>query len=128
MSANITSLLQKVSNDERSIGLMTVFSALSREEQVALLEWSRSICIKLASFMERQSLDSVRADSIDLPAPKPYVELALKVGAIRALTTGNEDLLTACTKAFKQVLGEARLKHFDEFQETVKLSIHIAKW
>lgn len=128
MPANPNALLQKVSNDERTKGLMTVFTALGREEQLALLEWSRAICIKLSSVIERQSLETGRADGIDLPAPKPYVELALKIGVIRALTTDNQDLLDGCAKAYKQVLGDGKYKSLEEFQNIVLLSLHLSKW
>lgn len=128
MATDINTLLQKVSNNERASGLMTVFQALPREEQVALLEWARTICIKLSSVMEKQSLDTARPESVDLPAPKPFIELALKVGAIRALTTDNKDLLDGCQKAYKHVLGDAKYKVFEDFEETVLLTLHLSKW
>lgn len=128
MAIDINALLQKVSNSERTSGLMTVFQALSREEQVTLLEWARAISVKVASFLEKQSLDTGRNESMDLPAPKPSIELALKVGVIRALTTDNKDLLDGCNRAFKDVVGEARYKNFEDFQEMVRLALHLSKW
>lgn len=129
MAGDATALVQKVANSERNLGLMTLFQSLSREEQVALMEWARAICIKLSSFVEQQSLSEIgRTGQLDLPAPKPFIELALKVGAIRALTTDNTNLMEGCMRAFKDVLGDTKLREFEHFQEMVLLHLHLAKW
>lgn len=129
MTANVDALVHKVSDLERVSGLMSVFQSLSREEQVALLEWARSICIKLAGVIEKRSLtEGGRTESVVLPTPKPFVDLALRVGAMRALTTGNEDLLDGCKKAYRQILGDSKYKALEEFEKVVLLTLHLAKW
>jgi len=124
-------LLQKVTNSERESGTMTVFQSLSKDEQVALLEWSRSICVKLASYIEKRAVISHLGGSekLDLPLPKMYVELALKIGVIRAQATNNPELLKGCETAFKEVLGgETRIKAFEEFKHLVALMLQLSKW
>lgn len=130
MQAEISPFLQKVAEAERSEGLMNVFLRLSKEEQIALLEWARSIVTHLAGVQEKQNALSMNnlSGSVDLPAPKMYIEIALKVGMIRALMTKNEDLSRGCESMYKQVFGEQKFKMLDQFKELVTLAIHVSKW
>lgn len=130
MPNEISPFLQKIAETERTEGLMSVFLRLAKEEQIALLEWARSITTSLASVQEKQATLSINglSGSIDLPAPKMYIEIALKVGIIRALMTKNEDLLHGCDNMYKHVFGEQKHKLLDQFKELATLAIQVSKW
>ena len=130
MTEDINGLLQKVSNTERANGLMSTFQNMPKEEQLPLLEWARSICIRLASYIEKQGVIEATgsSDHVDLPVPKIYVELALRVGIIRALSTNNTELLTGCEHAYRHVMGDNKAKALDDFKQVVTLSLQVAKW
>lgn len=126
----VTPLLQKIADLERNQGLMTIFQHLSREEQLALMEWSRAMCIELASMVELQEVYKLsgRNDNIDLPVPKIFIEIALKTAAIRGIMAGNDDLQTGCDTMYKHIFGESKAKAFDVFKDNVRLAVQLSKW
>lgn len=130
MADDMNSLLQKVSNSERVNGLMSTYLALPKEEQLPLLEWARSISMRLAGYIEKQSVieNTGSNDHVDLPVPKIYVELALKVGIIRAISTNNTELLEGCDSAYRHVMGDTKAKGLEEFKNTVSLALQLSKW
>ena len=125
-----SALLQKVADSERMVGLMNTFLGLSKEEQVALMEWARGICMKLAATQERQLVvtNSGGKESLDLPAPKMFIEIALKVGLIRALMTNNTELVLGCDNMYKHIFGDAKFKLLEEFKELVVSALRLSKW
>lgn len=130
MPDNHNPLLQKVADNERMVGLMNTFLGLSKEEQVALMEWARGICMKLAAMQEKQQVltNSGGKESIDLPAPKMFIEIALKVGLIRAIMTGNTELEAGCDNMYKHIFGDAKFKLLEEFKEIVLSALRLSKW
>ena len=130
MSAEITSLLDSVIQGGGAAGLMSTFQSLPKEKQTALMEWARSMCIQLARYVEQASLAQATGSSaaLNLPAAKIYVELALKIGIIRAIGTNNDDLLKGCDQAVRQVLGETKISAIENFKDTVRLALRLSKW
>lgn len=130
MQGEISPFLQKIAETERTEGIMSVFLRLSKEEQISLLEWARSLCMQLASSQEKQvslALNSLHG-TVDLPAPKMFIEIALKIGIIRGLMTKNEDLVHGCEAMHKNVFGEQKHKIIESWKEIVALAIDVSKW
>lgn len=130
MADDINALLQKVTNSERVAGLMATFQNLPKEEQLPLLEWARSISMRLANYIEKHALIEASGSSehVDLPVPKIYVELALKIGMIRGISTNNTELITGCEQAYRQIMGDTKVKNIEEFKQIVTLTLQLGKW
>ena len=130
MANTIEPLLQQITSSERTSGLMNIFMGLSQEQQVALMEWARSLCMKIAAYIEQHAAmeASGMMTTLNLPAPKMYIELALKIGMIRAVSADNEELAKGCEQACRTVLGDNKVKDVTDFKETVRLAQRLSKW
>ncbi|MCC8189602.1 MAG: hypothetical protein LIP77_03045, partial [Planctomycetes bacterium] len=92
MPVDVNVILQKLGENERTNGMMNAFQALPREEQIQVLEWSKTMCMRLAAMMEKQKVveNSGRAEPVDLPAPKMFVDTALRIGVVYAMLHQNK--------------------------------------
>lgn len=130
MHDDITNFLQKISASERSSGMMTAYQSLSKEEQLKLLEWARAACIRLANYLEKQSMLILTGanEHVDLPVPKIFADIALKVGIIHGTFRDMPDLIEGCVNTYRLVFGEAKHKVIDDFKEIARLTVQVSKW
>lgn len=130
MSNDMNMFLEKFSAAERNSGTMTTFQSLPKEEQVALLEWSRATCMQIGVFVEKQTATSQsgKGDGGTLPVPKFHAEIAIKIGVIHALARENTELLQGCEAAYKHVFGDQKFKTLEDFKRTVTLILQLSRW
>lgn len=130
MPDDINSFLQKVSSIERSSGMMTAYLSMSKEDQLKLLEWARTACLRLANYLEKQSMIILSGtnEHIDLPVPKIFADIALKVGIIHGTIRNLPDLIQGCVNIYRHVFGENKLKVIEDFRDTALLTVQVSKW
>ena len=127
---DINNFLQKVSGMERNTGMMTAYLAMSKDDQLKLLEWSRSACLRLANYLEKQSMIILSGtnEHLDLPVPKIFADIALKVGIIHGTIRNMPDLVEGCVNTYRQIFGEAKLKMIEDFRDIALLTVQVSKW
>lgn len=127
MNNEMNAFLEKFSAAERNSGTMTTFQSLTKEEQVAVLEWARATCMQISIYIEKQTFNK-SPDAGTLPVLKFHADIALKVGMIHAIARENNELLAGCETAYRHIFGDAKMKMIEEFKHIVKLYVQLSRW